>query len=77
MPESCLIGFWPQREAAMCHPMMDVEACFILALCRRRLLDAELALGRNASADLIAMAALNFVCMTLRKLCVYINVGIV
>lgn len=71
MPECCLIHFWPQREAALCHPMMDVEACIILAPCRRRLLDGELALGRNASANLIAMAALNFVCTTLRKLCVF------
>jgi hypothetical protein len=29
-----------------------------------------MALGRNASADLVATAALNFVCMTLCKLCV-------
>jgi hypothetical protein len=64
MPECCLIHFWPQREAAIWHLMMDVEACIILAPCRRRLLGGELALRRIASADLIAMAALNFVCMT-------------
>lgn len=64
MPECCLIHFWPQREAAFCHPVMDAEACVILASCRRRLLDGELAHGRNASADLIATAAYYFVCTT-------------
>jgi hypothetical protein len=46
------------------------EACFIVALCQRRLRDGEMTLGRNASADMVATAALNLVCMTIRKLCV-------
>jgi hypothetical protein len=66
----------PERSSNV--PPRDGRGSLLyLALCRRRLLDGEPVLGRDASADLIAMAARNSVCMTLRKLCVYINGGIV